>query len=411
VTTPSFASQELLARLESSGADGDVDKIRTILQTALQHLIEVEAALSVGADRYERSPDRTNQRNGTRAKTLDTGAGRLELSLPKFRHGSFFPNLLEPRRRIDRALLAVIQEAYVHGVSTRKVDDLVAALGGCSISKSEVSRICAQLDEELAAFRERSLAEEGEFPYVWFDATYEKVREGGRIVSLATVIAIGVRSSGEKCVLGVAVGPSETESFWLEFCRSLLARGLRGVRLAISDAHQGLRKALEACFGGAGWQRCKVHFLRNAGALVGRRDAPAVLAVLKTIFLQPSADDAREAVRRALELLEPKHPRVAQLLRDAESDVLAYLAFPREHWSAISSTNAIERVNAEVDRRAKVVGIFPNAASLLRLATAVLQEQHDEWQDGKRAFSQASMQRLMTGEDVTTNLLTEGIAA
>ena len=254
MTTPSFASQELLTRLENVGAAGDVDKIRTILQAALQHLIEVEAALSVGADRYERSPDRTNHRNGVRAKVLDTGAGRLDLSLPKFRHGSFFPSLLEPRRRIDRALLAVIQEAYVHGVSTRKVDDLVGALGGCSISKSEVSRICAHLDEELSAFRDRSLADEGEFPYVWLDATYEKVREGGRIVSLATVIAIGVRSMGEKCVLGVAVGPSETESFWLEFLRSLLARGLTGVRLVISDAHQGLNNALRACCAGASWQ-------------------------------------------------------------------------------------------------------------------------------------------------------------
>ena len=344
MATPSFASTDLLARLENAGADGDVDKIREILKAALQHLIEVQAAIAIGADRYERTDERTSHRNGSRVRSLDTGAGRLDLSIPKFRHGSFFPSLLEPRRRIDRALLAVIQEAYVHGVSTRKVDDLVAALGGCSISKSEVSRICVELDAELAAFRERPLDAEGEFPYVWFDATYEKVREGGRIVSLATVIAIGVRSSGEKAVLGVAVGPSETESFWLEFCRSLLARGLRGVLLAISDAHQGLRTALAACFAGAGWQRCKVHFLRNAGALVGRRDAPAVLAMLKTIFLQPTADDAREAVRRALELLEPKHPRVAQLLRDAEADVLAYLAFPREHWSAISSTNAIERV-------------------------------------------------------------------
>ena len=400
MATPSFASADLLARLENAGADGDVDKIREILKAALQHLIEVQAAIAIGADRYERTDERTSHRNGSRVRSLDTGTGRLDLSIPKFRHGSFFPSLL-----------AVIQEAYVHGVSTRKVDDLVAALGGCSISKSEVSRICMELDAELAAFRERPLDAEGEFPYVWFDATYEKVREGGRIVSLATVIAIGVRRSGEKAVLGVAVGPSETESFWLEFCRSLLARGLRGVLLAISDAHQGLRTALAACFAGAGWQRCKVHFLRNAGALVGRRDAPAVLAVLKTIFLQPTADDAREAVRRALDLLEPKHPRVAQLLRDAETDVLAYLAFPREHWSAISSTNAIERVNAEVDRRAKVVGIFPNAASLLRLATAVLQEQHDEWQTGKRAFSQLSMQRLITGDDITTNLLTEGIAA
>jgi putative transposase len=411
VTMPSFPSQDLLARLTDSDVTQDVDKMRTILETALQHLIDIQAAASIGADRYERTEDRVTHRNGSRPHHLDTGAGRLDLSIPKFRHGSFFPSLLEPRRRIDRALLAVIQEAYVHGVSTRKVDDLVAALGGCSISKSEVSRICAQLDAELTAFRDRSLGDEGEFPYVWLDATYEKVREGGRIVSLATVIAIGVRASGEKCVLGVAVGTSETESFWLEFCRSLLARGLRGVRLVISDAHQGLRNAIQACFAGAGWQRCKVHFLRNAGALVGRRDAPGVLAVLKTIFLQPTAEDAREAVRRALEVLEPKYPRVAQLLRDAENDVLTYLDFPPEHWSAISSSNAIERVNAEVDRRAKVVGIFPNAASLLRLATAVLQEQHDEWQDGKRAFSQASMQRLLTGEDRATNLLTEGVAA
>ena len=410
MATPSFASHDLLARLENAGADGDVDKIREILKAALQHLIELQAAIALGADRYERTDDRTGHRNGSRLRTLDTGAGRLDLSIPKFRHGSFFPSLLEPRRRIDRALLAVIQEAYVHGVSTRKVDDLVAALGGCSISKSEVSRICMELDAELAAFRERWLADEGEFPYVWFDATYEKAREGGRIVSLATVIAIGVRKSGEKAVLGVAVGPSETESFWLEFCRSLLARGLRGVA-----GHLRCPPRAPGCPAGL-LRRCGLATVQGAlpaqrRALVGRRDAPAVLAVLKTIFLQPTADDAREAVRRALALLEPKHPRVAQLLRDAEADVLAYLAFPREHWSAISSTNAIERVNAEVDRRAKVVGIFPNATSLLRLATAVLQEQHDEWQTGKRAFSQLSMQRLFTTDDITTNLLTEGIAA
>ena len=409
---PSFASQDLLARLQEAGAVGDVDRIREILHAALQHLIDLEAAISIGADRYERTPERSNHRNGNRPRTLDTAAGRIELAIPKFRHGSFLPCLLEPRRRIDRALLAVIQEAYVHGVSTRKVDDLVAALGGCSISKSEVSRICAQLDEELAAFRERLLSEEGPFPYLWLDATYEKVREGGRIVSLATVIAIGVRHSGEKCVLGVAVGPSESEAFWLSFLRSLLARGLSGVQLVISDAHLGIRAAVRACLAGAAWQRCKVHFLRTAAGLVSRQDAAGVLAVLKTVFLQPTAADARKAVQRALDVLEPRHPRVAGLLREAEDDVLAYLTFPAEHWTAISSTNAIERVNAEVDRRAKVVGIFPNAASLLRLATAVLQEQHDEWQDGKRAFSQASMQHLLTGEaGGTTNLLTEGLAA
>jgi len=392
-------------------SNSDQDTLREILEHTLQALIEVEAAGVVGAQPHERSEGRVGYRNGHRPRILDTRLGRLELGIPKLRQGSFLPSLLEPRRRIERALWAVIQEAWVHGVSTRKVDALVAAMGGCHVSKSEVSRICQELDQELALFRDRPL-DDAAYPYVWFDATYEKVREGGRIVSLATVIAMGVRASGEKCVLGVAVGPSETESFWLAFGRSLLARGLTGVRLVISDAHQGLRAALAACFAGASWQRCKVHFLRNAGALVSRHDAPAVMAVLKTIFLQPTGDGTRAAVQHALDVLEPTHPRVAQLLRDAEHDVLAYLSFPPEHWSAISSSNAIERVNAEVDRRAKVVGIFPNAASLLRLTTAVLQEQHDEWQDGKRAFSQASMQRLLHGDATgTTNLLTEGLAA
>jgi transposase-like protein len=247
---------------------------------------------------------------------------------------------------------------------------------------------------------------------VWFDATYEKVRDGGRIVNQATVVAIGVRESGEKSVLGVAVGASENEAFWMEFCRSLVARGLRGVRLTISDAHEGLKKALAACFAGASWQRCKVHFLRNVGSAVTRQNAPAVLAVVKTIFIQPTAEATRASVQHALDVLEPRHPKVAQMLRDAEDDLLAYTAFPTEHWRSISSTNVIERVNAEIDRRAKVVGIFPNSASLLRLATAVLQEQHDEWQDCiHKTFSQASMQRLLHGDDSSTNLLTEGFAA
>lgn len=402
---PSFSLDDLFAHVGSA----DVDMLREIAQHTLQRLIDLEASVVIGADRHERSAERTTYRNGYRSKTLDTRVGRLEVGIPRLRSGSFFPRLLEPRRRIERALLAVIQEAYVHGVSTRKVDDIVAAMGGCSVSKSEVSRICTELDTELALFRERPLDEE--YPYVWFDATYEKVREGGRIVSQAVVIAMGVRATGEKEILGVSVGSSESEPFWMEFCRSLLARGLTGVRLVISDAHQGLRNALAACFAGAAWQRCKVHFLRNAAAAVTRQTAPGVLAVLKTIFLQPTADAARAAVVQALDVLEPQYPRVAQLLREAEPDVLAYLTFPQDHWRAISSTNCIERVNAEVDRRAKVVGIFPNRASLLRLSTAVLQEQHDEWQDGRKAFSQHSMQRLLLGESGLTNLLTGGAAA
>jgi transposase-like protein len=402
-----MTSEQLLDYLAST----DIDGLRVIVEHGLQRLIEAEASARIGAGHGERTESRETYRNGHRPKTLDTRVGRLELQIPKLRTGSFFPSLLEPRRRIERALLAVVQEAYVHGVSTRKVDDLVAALGGCSISKSEVSRMCAELDEELVAFRERPL-DDGAYPYVWFDATYEKVREGGRIVSQAVVVAVGVRETGEKSILGVAIGASETETFWLEFSRHLLARGLTGVQLVISDAHQGLRNALAACFAGASWQRCKVHFLRNVAAAVPKQHAGAVLAVIKTVFTQPSADGAKAAVEHALGVLEPRFPRVAGQLRDAETDVLAHLAFPADHWKSISSTNAIERVNAEIDRRAKVVGIFPNTASLLRLTTAVLQEQHDEWQDGRRHFSQQSMQLLNPdAPPLLTNPLTGGIAA
>jgi transposase-like protein len=274
-----------------------------------------------------------------------------------------------------------------------------------------VSRICQELDQELALFRDRPL-DDAAYPYVWFDATYEKVRQGGRIVSQAVVVAIGVRETGEKEVLGVAVGASETEAFWVEFCRQLVARGLHGVLLVISDAHEGLRAALAQCFAGASWQRCTVHFLRNVVAACSRQDAPAVLALVKTVFAQPTQQAASQAISQALELLQPRYPKVAKLLRDAEADILSYLAFPSEHWRSIRSTNALERVNAEIDRRAKVVGIFPNSASLLRLSTAVLQDQHDEWQDGRCHFSQQSMARLDPSADPRlTNPLTAGLAA
>jgi len=392
-------------------SNSDQDTLREILEHTLQALIEVEAAAVVGAQPHERSEGRVGYRNGHRPRILDTRLGRLELGIPKLRQGSFLPSLLEPRRRIERALWAVIQEAWVHGVSTRKVDALVAAMGGCHVSKSEVSRICQELDQELALFRDRPL-DDAAYPYVWFDATYEKVRQGGRIVSQAVVVAIGVRETGEKEVLGVAVGASETEAFWVEFCRQLVARGLHGVLLVISDAHEGLRAALAQCFAGASWQRCTVHFLRNVVAACSRQDAPAVLALVKTVFAQSTQQAASQAISQALELLQPRYPRVAKLLRDAEADILSYLAFPSEHWRSIRSTNALERVNAEIDRRAKVVGIFPNSASLLRLSTAVLQDQHDEWQDGRCHFSQQSMARLDPSADPRlTNPLTAGLAA
>ena len=407
---PRMTHRELMDQL--AGADADL--LRRVLEHALQQLIEAEVTEHVGAEHGERAAGRRlTQRNGYRPKPLDTGAGRLELQIPKLRTGSFFPSLLEPRRRIDRALLAVIQEAYVLGVSTRKVDDLMAALGGCSVSRSEVSRICALLDEELAAFRDRPLDDDGAYPYVWFDATYQKVRDGGRIVSQAAVVAVGVRETGEKSVLGLAVGASETEAFWLEFSRSLARRGLHGVQLVISDAHEGLRSALAQVFAGATWQRCKVHLLRNVVAAVPKQHAPAVLGVVKSVFLQASRQTAKDAVDHALAVLEPRFPKVAAQLRNAEADVLAYLDFPTDHWRSVSSTNAIERVNAELDRRARVVGIFPNTASLIRLFTAVLQDQHDEWQDGRRHFSQQSMSLLLYPESppLLTNPLTEGLAA
>ena len=405
---PRMTHQDLLDQLGTT----DINQLRQVLEHALQHLIELEATAVIGAGPYEHTADRVTHRNGHRPRPLDTGVGRIELNIPKLRTGSFFPTLLEPRRRIDRALLAVIQEAYVQGVSTRKVDALMEALGGCHVSRSEVSRICAELDEELMAFRDRPL-DDAAYPYVWFDATHHKVRQDGRIVSQATVIAVGVRETGEKCVLGLMSGASETEAFWLEFCRSLVRRGLRGVQLVISDAHEGLRKALAQCFTGATWQRCRVHYLRNVAAAVPKQHAPAVLAVAKTIFSQPTAEAAREAVNHALHLYEPRFPKVADQLRAAEADVLAYMTFPLDHWKSISSTNAIERLNAEIDRRAKVVGIFPTTASLLRLATAVVQDQHDEWQDDRRLFSQQSMARLLNpeGPPLLTNPLTEGLAA
>jgi putative transposase len=406
---PRIAQRALLDQL----AGADTDTLRLVLEHAMQRLIEVEVTEVVGAEHGERAPERRlTQRNGYRDRLLDTGVGRLELRIPKLRAGSFFPSLLQPRRRIDRALLAVIQEAWILGVSTRKVDDLVAALGGCSVSKSEVSRICGELDEELAAFRTRPL-DDGVYPYVWLDATFEKVREGGRISSQATVVAVGVRETGEKSVLGVAVGASETEAFWLEFLRSLLARGLHGVQLVIADAHQGLRNALAQCFTGAAYQRCKVHFLRNVAAAVPKQHAPAVLLATRAIFTQATPEACREVLHQATDMIGRRFPKLAEQIRDAEHEVLAYLAFPPDHWRSISSTNAVERVNAEIDRRAKVVGIFPNAESLLRLTTAVLQDQHDEWQDDRRLFSQHSMSRLLDpdGPPLLTNPLTEGLAA
>lgn len=388
--------------------DADVsDRVRVAAQTIYQALIDAELTAAIGAGPWERAETRTAQRNGSRPRTLSTPAGDLELRIPKLRAGSFFPSLLERRRRVDQALFAVVMEAYVHGVSTRKVDDLVQALGVASgVSKSEVSRICADLDGELGLFRDRSLAGQ-EYPYVFLDATYCKARVNHQVVSQAVVVAVGVTATGRREVLGVEVGDSEAGAFWTAFLRSLKARGLAGVRLVIADAHLGLRQAVDAVFVGAGVQRCRVHFTRNMLAAVPKGSAEMVAAAIRTVFAQPARKHVVEQFEVIAAMLGRQFPKVEQLMQDAKDDLIAFTAFPVAHWKKIWSTNPLERVNREIKRRTDVVGVFPNPAALTRLAGAVLVEQHDEWQVAERRYlSETSMaqigrhdpQEVVTGE-------------
>jgi putative transposase len=391
----------LLEVLEAMQAAGVDDRVRTAAQTIYQALIEAElteAELTevIGAGPWERSPERMALRNGSRPRTLTTTAGDLELRIPKLRSGSFFPSLLERRRRVDQALFAVVMEAYLHGVSTRKVDDLVKALGADSgISKSEVSRICADLDAEVGAFRDRSLAETS-YPYVFLDATYCKARVNRRVVSQAVVIATGVTADGRREVLGFDVGDSEDGAFWTAFLRSLKARGLHGTQLVISDAHTGLKAAIASVLLGASWQRCRVHFLRNVLAQVPKGNAEMVAAAIRTIFAQPDAEHVADQFEVIATMLGRQLPKVEAMLRDARDDLLAFTAFPVAHWKKVWSTNPLERLNKEVKRRTDVVGVFPNPAALLRLAGAVLVEAHDEWQvtADRRYLSEGSMALL-----------------
>ena len=390
-----LTNSDLTDLLDAIRAGGDIDVIRKGMELVLQALIEAEATERIGADRYERSEERSAWRNGARERLLATKAGDVNLKIPKLRKGSFFPSILERRRRIDRALFAVVMEAYVHGVSTRKVDDLVAALGAASgISASEVSRICKGLDEEMAAFRTRSLGHV-EFPYAFLDATYLKGRVRNQVVSRAVVAATGVSAEGEREVLGLAVGDTENEAFWTEFLRSLRSRGLSGVRLVISDHHLGLKNAIATVFVGAAWQRCRVHFMRNALAKVPRANAEMVAADNRTIFAQPAAGAVGEQFERIVATLSTQFPEVAAMLCDAREDLTAFAAFPLEHWRKIWSTNPLERLHREVKRRTNVVGVFPNDESIVRLVTAVILEQHDEWAVAERRYlSETSMARL-----------------
>ena len=385
---------ELLEALKGAGVD---DRIRLAAQGMYQALIDAEAEGVIGAGFWERTEGRTAVRNGSRQRLLSTTAGDLELRIPKLRTGSFFPSLLERRRRIDQALFAVVMEAYLHGVSTRKVDDLVKALGAdTGISKSEVSRICKDLDEEVGAFRDRSLADTT-YPYVFLDATYCKARVNHRVVSQAIVVAIGVTADGRREVLGMDVGDSEDGAFWTAFCRGLKARGLGGVQLVISDAHSGLKHAIAAVLIGTSWQRCRVHFMRNVLAVVPRGNAEMVAAAIRTIFAQPDASHVDEQFGVIAGMLGRQLPKVETMMQEAKEDLLAFTGFPQVHWRQLWSTNPLERVNKEIKRRTDVVGVFPNPEALLRLAGAVLVEQHDEWAAAdRRYFSEQSMALVTT---------------
>jgi transposase-like protein len=378
-----------LKELVEKGSDADL--LREMIAFVAARMMELDVEALTGAAHGERTAERINQRNGYRQRIWETRVGTVPVAIPKLRKGSYFPAFLEPRRAAEKALIAVIQEAYVQGVSTRSVDDLVKAMGMTGISKSQVSRLCADIDERVKAFLERPI--EGSWPYLWIDATYVKVRNGGRIVSVAVIIAVGVNSDGRREVLGMAVGPSEAEPFWTAFLRSLTRRGLRGVKLVIADAHQGL-KAAAAKVLNATWQRCRVHFMRNALAHVGVRQRQMVAAAIRTAFAQESQQAAHAEWRAVADRLRQRFPKLAVLMDEAEHDVLAHMAFPKHHWRQLHSTNPLERLNGEIKRRTDVVAIFPNENAIVRLVGALLLEQNDEWAVTRRYMTLETLDGL-----------------
>ena len=392
----SLSLDELVRKLMG---DDHADVLRESLAWFVSELMEAEVTAQIGAGLHERSPERTAHRNGYRERVWATRAGEIELAIPRLRAGSYFPSFLEPRSRSEQALVAVIQEAYINGVSTRKVERLVTQLGLAGMSRSAVSRLCAGLDEQVKLFRERPL--EGRYPYLWLDAKVERVREPGGVRHKALVIAYGVHETGRREVIGIDVGEAETEAFWREFLRSLRSRGLAGVALCVSDAHEGLSAAIAKVLG-CPWQRCTVHFLRDMLGHCGKAQQPIVATAIRQIFASESAAEARERLADVAAALQGSAPKVARLLSEAEEELLAFMAFPAEHWSKLRSTNPLERVNREIGRRSDVVGIYPNDAALIRLAGALLIEQNDEWLVGRRYLSFESLQPLLAQRDTET---------
>jgi len=389
------STMALHAYLSKLGIDEDFLRQGVELLTRLVMEIETEAV--VGAGRHERSADRQTQRNGYQHRRWETRVDEIDVAVPKLRQGSYFPGFLEARRPSVKALLAVVQSAYIQGVSTRRVDELVQALGLTGMDKSKVSRICQELDAQVAAFRDRPL--DGLHPYVWLDAVYLKVRQRGRIVNKALVIAIGARDSSEREVLGFALGGSEEKAFWISFLRSLKSRGLEGVKLVISDAHEGLVGTIEEVLTGSSWQRCRVHFMRNVLAHIPKGDKSLVAAALRTVFAQSSRTAALGQQAEVIQALQSRWPKAADVVEAAGESVLSYMDFPPSHWSRIYSTNPLERLNKEVRRRSNVIGIFPDDASVERLIGNVLLEiDDDDWHDGRRYFSRESMAMLSDPE-------------
>ena len=376
-----------------------------MLAFAAHELMELEVSSKTGGQLGERlGAERFVHRNGYRKRSWQTRAGSVDLSIPRLRKGSYFPSFLEPRRLTEKALTAVIQEAYIKGISTRSVDALVQAMGGTGISKSQVSRLVADIDERVQAFLSMPL--EGSWPYVWLDATYIKSREAGRIVSKAAIVAMGVNTKGERAILGVGIGASEAEVFWTDFLRSLTDRGLRGVELVIADDHSGLTAAADKVLGSAR-QRCRVHWMRNMCSYVSFKQRPVVLAMIKTIFAQETRDAGHAQWDIVQQHFVKQWPKLAAAMGTSKHQVLAFMDFPKKHWSKIHSTNPLERVNKEIKRRTKTVEIFPNDEAIIRLIGAILAEQSDEWAAARNVYIKWDDDKINENKDVTTTITIE----